>query len=97
MPPSETSTIKLRPYLVRPFGDEYFRVMRWGGNSKIVTRAMGVQALDRLDEGLSIREVQFRLAEHRGVKPEQVDLEPLLRSLSAADLIAKVDQACIPT
>ena len=96
MAPCETNTIKLRPFLIRPFGDEYFRVMRWGGDSKIVTRALGVEALRHLKQGLSVREVRSRLADAHGVNSAQINIRPLLESLSTADLIAKVDDAPVP-
>ena len=93
---TEQSTVKLRRVLVRPFGDEYFRVMRWGGNSKIVTRQVGIDALRQFEQGRTVGEVQSCLAGWHGAEARQVNLHPLIQSLASADLIAKIDGAPVP-
>ena len=93
---SSKSTVTLRPLVVRPYGDGYFRVFRWGYTSKVVTRQLGVDTLKHLQRGLSVAEVRSTIARQHGISPSQVNLDPLLGSLSAADMIAKIDSVAIP-
>jgi lauroyl/myristoyl acyltransferase len=88
---SDASRLKLHPLRIAPFGDGNYSVIRRGGREEIATRGLGVEALHRLGAGDSLGEARRWLAERHGTPPESIRLEPLLRSLSNAGLIAEVD------
>jgi lauroyl/myristoyl acyltransferase len=91
----DSSVIKLRPCkFVRETGDR-FGIIRRAGMRRVVLRGVGLEACERFREGCSIRDVKRHLSNRFRIIEDRLDLEPLLRSLQNADLIASVDGARI--
>ncbi len=88
---TDNSRMQLFPVLIQPFGEDNFRVLRWGGRSKILTRQFGVDAIHLLQEGRTIGEVKRALGEKYGTQPSRVDLTPLLQALLRGQLIRRID------
>jgi lauroyl/myristoyl acyltransferase len=87
---SDNNRVKLFPVLIRPFG-ENFRILRWGGKSKILTRQFGVDAIHLLKKGRTIGEVKKGLGEKYNIDPLRVDLKPLLHALLQAQFIRQIN------
>lgn len=99
---ADTSIIKLRACRFVSESADRFGIIRQAGSSRIVVRAMGLAACELFRNGCAIGEVKRHLAEVSNVAANAVDLNPLLRSLRRADLIASVDgeavrEACPPS
>ena len=87
----DSALLRLHPLRIQPFGDGNYSVIRRGGRTEIATRAVGVEALERFQAGDSIGATRRWIAESHGTSPESIRLEPLLKSLMNAGLIAAVD------
>lgn len=99
---TDTSIIKLRPCrLVRESADR-FGIVRRAGLSRVVVRGTGLAACELFRGGCTIGDAKRHLAKRSQVAEKAIDLNPLLRSLQRADLIASVDgkqlrEACPPS
>jgi lauroyl/myristoyl acyltransferase len=87
----DNSRVRLFRVLIREYGEDNFRVVRWGGRSKILTRQFGVDAIQLLRKGFSLGEVKVALAKKHGCEPSRVDLSPLLEALRTAELIRTIN------
>ena len=92
----DTSIVRLRPCrFVRESGDRY-AVVRRAGTSRVVVRAAGLAASELFRVGCTIESAKLHLAKRFQVARHTIDLTPLLRSLTNADLIASVDGKPLP-
>jgi lauroyl/myristoyl acyltransferase len=92
----DTSIIRLRPCrFVKESADRY-GVIRRAGTNRVVVRTAGLAACKLFRGGCAINHAKLQLAERFRVAQNTIDLRPLLRSLSNADLIASVDGKPLP-
>lgn len=87
----DSSVIKLRPCKFVRETDDRFGIVRRAGMRRVVVRGVGLEACERFCKGSSISDVKRRLSKRCHIVEDRLDLEPLLRSLQDADLIASVD------
>jgi len=87
---SDDCRVELFPVLVHEAGEGNFRVIRWGGRSRIATRAAGVEAIRIFRKGATVRQVKEALARQYGRNPSDVVITALLESLQKANLIRRL-------
>lgn len=88
---NDNSRIELHPLYIHEAGEDTFRVVRWGGRSRIATRRLGIDAIEMFRRGASIGEVQEELSQRHNRRPSEIVLAPLLTSLYKANLIRGID------
>jgi lauroyl/myristoyl acyltransferase len=92
----DTSSIRLRPCLIVRESADRFGVVRRAGVKRVVVRQAGLAACELFRSGSTIDGAKLHLARRYQIARDSIDLEPLLRSLVNADLIASVDGKPVP-
>jgi lauroyl/myristoyl acyltransferase len=85
-----SSTLELRPFVVRGKGDHYTIISR-AGRQAISTSKAGVEAIRLLRNGNTVEEARRVLGRRYDRPAEQIDLRPLLDTLFSAGLVRSMD------
>jgi len=88
---TDDAKVKLFRVYINPFGEDNFRVIRWGGKSKMLTRGLGIDAIRLLQKGYTLKQAKCALGQRYGLEPSKIDLGPLLDTLRKANLIRSVN------
>src|SRR5437588_11135033 len=88
---TDNSRIELFPIYIHEAGEGTFRVVRWGGKSRIATRRPGIDVIEMLRKGATIGQVKEELSRRYHHRTEEIVLTPLLTALQKANLIRRID------
>ena len=88
---SDSSVIRLRPCTFVQEMPDRFGIIRRRGTGRVVVRKSGLEFSRLFRAGCTIGEAKRRVAGQFKIANDAIDLQPLLRSLLRADLIASVD------
>lgn len=88
---NEDSRIKLFPIVIEKSKDDSYKVLRLGYKAAIGVRQIGVDTINILKKGSTIRDVKQRLSQQYACSPSTVKIEPLVEMLVKAGLVKSIN------